>query len=367
MTDRRIAPQALVSFAEALLLASGAHSLVASDTAHALVETSRCGVDTHGVALLPKVLDRVKAGRSQLERPARVASGEGKPVATIDAGLTPGQHATALATREAVARAKAFGIGHVVVRQSTHFGAATPFLRTILNERLVGFVGSNSLRSMGAFGLRRANLGNNPFGFAAPASEGEDFLFDFCAAVMSFGRRAEYKRDGKPLPEGTFIVPDARPEGEGGVAEIADTLDEIALPFGDFKGASIAVMIEVLGGLLSGGHVGSATETVRDGEFLGPSHFVLALDPASFCGATFEANARAYFEGIRRGETSVRLPGDRLRQSVRERDERGIPLAPSLLEDLTGRARALGVDVSAISGAASAPMHGAANAPSPKG
>lgn len=342
MTLAHLDTASLTSFAKSLLLAAGAHEEVASDTAFALVETSRCGVDTHGIALLPKILDRVAQGRSQLHSPARVVHDKAA-VATIDAALAPGQHATMVAVREAASRAKQFGIGHVTVRQSTHFGAATPFLRALGAERLVGFVGSNSLRSMGAFDLRRANLGNNPFGFVAPAANGEDFLFDFCAGVMSFGRRAEYKRRGEPLPAGTFVKPEIPLAEEGGVAEIADTLDEIALPFGGFKGASVAVMIEVLSGLLSGGHVGAQTETTRDGAFLGPSHFVMALDPAAFGGASFGEDAAAYFAGLRRGDASVRLPGDRLRRAAFERDRDGIPLGEDLASDLEARAVALSV------------------------
>lgn len=325
----------LEGLSTALLLASGADEGIARDVTWSVIETSLRGVDTHGLALLPKILARLEAGRTQLREPANLVDDDPElAVGVLDAKLTPGQHACLVAAREATARAQRYGIGMIAVRNSTHFGGAVPYLAKILEARQVGFCGSNSLRSMAAFGARWANLGNNPFGFAAPVEGGEDFLFDFSAAVMSYGRRNQYLARGEATPAGAFIKPEAKLEA--GVCEVAANLEEIALPFGGHKGASMAVVVDVLSGLLASGSIGAETETLHDGSFHGPSQFVIAIEPKLFRALGFEKRLRAYIDAMHGSAASgdVRVPGEKGAKTRREREAAGIPVADALRDEL---------------------------------
>ena len=335
----------LRAFAESLLAALGAHPVVARDVAWATTEASLDGVDTHGLTLLPRIVKRVDAGRAQMSEPARARDIEAA-VDVVDAALTPGQHATMVAVRAAVERAKRHGVGYVSVLQSTHFGACAPFLRALESEGLAGMVGSNSLRSMAAFGLERANLGNNPFGFVIPAEPGPAFLFDASAAGMSFGRRRQLLDAGEALPAEAWVVPQGEVE-DLGVCEIADSLDHLAVPFGGYKGASVAVFVELLAGLLAGGHVGAETETLSQGEFRGPGHFVLAFDPVVMGHGAFGAVARRYLDGLHRGGRGVRVPGETAARTRAERQETGIPVAPALRGEFWELSTRTGVELPA--------------------
>jgi LDH2 family malate/lactate/ureidoglycolate dehydrogenase len=339
--DRSVTAEAFERYARGLLLEIGAAAVVAEDVAWATVESSLCGVDTHGVTMLLRILKRAEAGRSQLLLPATLVGDSDNAVAVLDARLTPGQHSTMAAAREAAARAKRFGVGYVAARNSTHFGSSVPFLRHLASERLAGMVGSNSLRSMAAFGLKRANLGNNPFGFVVPADPGPDFVFDASAAVMSFGRRAQRLGNGESLPEDAWLTPEG-PVDDLGVCEVADSLEQLAVPFGGFKGASVAVFVELLAGLLPRGQVGAATETISGDEFFGPGHFVLAFDPRVMGTRTFAADVRAYLDGIHRGSNDVRIPGERLARVRAARAVEGIPMDEAFLSELDERAKAAG-------------------------
>ncbi|MEM1349733.1 MAG: Ldh family oxidoreductase [Myxococcota bacterium] len=325
-----------------LLRAHCAHPDIIDDVSFAMLEASTWGVDTHGLAMLPGILRRAGDGRAQLERPAQIAHERGA-ACVIDAELSPGQHATMLAARQANERAKQHGVGVATVRNSTHFGCCTPFLVEVARQGFVGFVGSNSLRSMATFGLMRANLGNNPFGFAAPLEGERLMLFDASAAKMSYGRRGQFLRAGKELPEDTFITPEHPDDDTGGVCEIADSLEAVALPFGGFKGASVAVMVEVFSALLSAGYAGADTEVMREGVFLGPSHFVMAFAPEAFGVGDFAERMTSYYDGIRREDDRVRLPGDRAFKIREERTAQGIPVEDSLAARINDLCRDAGV------------------------
>ena len=329
---------------EELLVKIGANKTVASDCTKVMLSASLRGIDTHGVEMLPKILTRVKDNRCRVDIPSKIKKADGglNAVNVIDAKLAPGQHSCLVATHEAIKLAKSYGIGFITVRNSTHFGCCSPFLEEILKERMVGFVGSNTVCSMAAFGLEQPNLGNNPFGFAAPSQGKNDFIFDFSSAVMSYGKRIAYLESGKELAEGAFITVNDN-KGIKGVCEIDDSQEQIALPFGGFKGSSIAMMIDILSGLLSGGFSGADTESLnKDGLFLGPSHFVLAIDPKKLGLGFFEAEMQTYIEGIRKGG-EVRLPGDSSNEKRLKRLSTGIPIQGSLHLKIQAWSEELGV------------------------
>jgi LDH2 family malate/lactate/ureidoglycolate dehydrogenase len=317
-----------------LLTAAGAHETIARDVTTSLIATSLRGIDTHGLAMLPKILSRCEARRCQVQNPATIEIDNAElPIAVIDARLTPGQHSCLVASRIAKEKAKRFAVGIATVRNSTHFGACTPYLFEILKEGFVAWVGSNSSQSMAAFGAEYPNLGNNPFGFGAPLKNGKQFIFDFSSAVMSFGKLANYKKQGISAPLNSFIRPKNAPGKEEIIYEIAGKLTEVALPFGSFKGASVAMIIEILSGVLSDGHFGSQTESINGGVFLGPSHFAFAINPEFFFDSSerFQELMQKYIDDVRCGDPDIRIPGDAADKIESERIENGIPLADNLL------------------------------------
>lgn len=343
MSEPTIDTRALGRAADALLAAAGAHGTVARDVTDALIATSLRGIDSHGIALLPRILARAEAGRSQLSRPAETVRDADPGIAQLDAHLTPGQHACMAAARIAAKKAGEAGLALVTVRESTHFGAAAPYLLHLLENGLVGLVGSNATPSMAAFGATFANLGNNPFGFAAPVEGGPDLLFDFSSGVMSFGRLGKLRSTGAPVPEDAFIRPSDAP-AEGPVYEIAGALEYVARPFGDYKGAAVAVMIEVLSGLLSGGNFGTKTEVMEGERFRGPSHFVLAIDPQRFGVPDLPGRMAEYAAGIRQDRATIRLPGDAAGEVEKARRECGIPFPEALREEFIQLSQKLGAD-----------------------
>jgi len=233
----------------------------------------------------------------------------------------------------------------VTVRNSTHFGSASPFLLELLGDGLIGLVGSNSTQSMATFGADRANLGNMPFGFVAPVAEGHPFLFDFCCAVMSFGKLNRLKAAGEDIPAGAF-KPNTHVDKDALYTNAA-ALENLALPFGGFKGGNIAMMIETLSGLLSFGHYGAETEVVREGRLQGPSHFVLAIDPRKFAPPdqgpeAYALHMKRYVEELKSSHPDINYAGERAASTMADREAHGIPVSEALRHEISELATAKG-------------------------
>jgi len=346
----RYSAESLENAAAGLLRSFGAHEEVAADVARSCIRSSLRGIDSHGLALLPKIIDRVinkdagkesadkEAVRTQLSEPAVVVVGDADmPVAVVDARISPGQHACLSAARLATEKARRFGIAMVAVRNSTHFGAATPYLQEILAAGFVGMVGSNCTPSMAGCGSPVANMGNMPWGFGAPVAGAPDFIFDFCCAVMSFGKLNRLKAAGEPIPEGAFKAVEVDVSTTDRAFTNAAALSNLGLPFGGYKGSAVAMMIEVLSGCLSAGNFGADAECVKDGKFQGPSHFVLAINPSKFGGADgdFVEGMKKYVDDIKAPSPGeIRYSGENGAATHAERSVKGIPVAEALEKDL---------------------------------
>jgi LDH2 family malate/lactate/ureidoglycolate dehydrogenase len=311
------------------LVSLGAADIIASDVAHSLIVMSLRGVDSHGIMLLPGLLKRIKSGRCQIKKTAEFIT-DYPSIGVVDAYLSPGQHAGMAAVRHAVTKASQTGVYLATIKNSNHFGGCTPFLLHAVSSGMIAFVASNSAQSMAIYGAKIPNMGNNPLGFGAPVKGSHPFLFDFSSAVMSYGKLANYKAQGLKIPEGAFFKPTERREANVAY-EIAGQLTDISLPFGGYKGASIAVMLEVLSGILSGGAFGRTTELIDDnGHFHGPSHFVLVINPALTSGNNeiFTERMRSLISDIRGKEeiNQLRIPGDQATVMEKERLKYGIPI-----------------------------------------
>ena len=140
-------------------------------------------------------------------------------------------------------------------------------------------------------------------------------------------------RDGHSVPYGAGIDSNGR-----------DTTDPKAildggaqLAFGGYKGAALAMMVELLVGALIGDKLSFEAEVADNGDGGPPAggELIIALDPARFGdGAGFAAHADLLFERML-SDDGVRLPGDRRRKARLKTAKEGIRVPQSLFRTLT--------------------------------
>ena len=134
------------------------------------------------------------------------------------------------------------------MRDAHHFGALAPDIEP---SALAGFVVLscvNSRKRMNAWGGCRPVVGTNAIAFAAPRSGRPPFIWDQSCSVMSQGDLLLAARDGRDVPVGTGLDGQGRPTTSAAAILDGGTL----FPFGGGKGASIAVMVEILSAALTG-------------------------------------------------------------------------------------------------------------------
>jgi ureidoglycolate dehydrogenase (NAD+) len=243
-----IAVDELKAFALQVLVKCGVSNEDAETTAEVLVTTDTWGVFTHGTKALYAYTRRLRArGLNPQGRPH--VQSEGPAWALVNGDSSLGMVTGVYAMNLAIAKAKASGVAFVVVRNSCHFGAAGYYASIAAAQGQLGIAISNDVPSVAAPGSLGPVLGSNPFAFAAPSSHAGDFVLDIATAAAAGGKVAAAAAEGKSVPDTWLIDAEGRPTGDPTL--FVQQKASLA-PMAGHKGYGLALMIEILSGVLSG-------------------------------------------------------------------------------------------------------------------
>lgn len=321
-----------LSLTEAEALAVGALEAVgvprweAEVSARALIAAERDGLPSHGLSRLPFYLAQARSGKVVADARARIdVAGS---VVRVDAGHGLAFPAIARGVERAIPLARELGLVAVAIGRSHHFGVAGEPVERLAREGLVAMAFSNAPSAMAPWGGKRALYGTNPIAFATPRREGEPLVIDLSLSKVARGKVMLAKKAGEPIPEGWALDIEGRPTTDPDAA-IAGSM----VPAGDAKGASLALMVELLTAGLTGSHFGFQASSFFESEGEAPSvgHLILAFDPAHFSDGYLE-HIEALFTAMLE-QPGVRLPGERRYASRTDRCE-SIELPEAVVEEL---------------------------------
>ncbi|MBI2940071.1 MAG: Ldh family oxidoreductase [Chloroflexi bacterium] len=340
-----IAADRLRAYVEALFRRAGLSPEDAALAADIQVEADLRGVHTHGVAGVPGYLRQLQAGTIN-PRPRLNVIRQSGATAVVDGDNGLGQVVSHFAMRQAIDRAGEAGIGIAVACRSNHFGAAAYYAMMASSERLIGYATTNAGARIAAWGGKEPVVGNNPISWAIPAGEEWPIVLDMAQSVVAAGKIGMALRKSEPIPLGWALDREGQPTTDPRVG-----LTGLLVPIGGPKGFGLAVVTDVLAGVLSGGIFGLQLQyTPGVPTHLARSHCFMAIDPARFLDyGEYAARVDQMIRDVRSSERApgvdrLYLPGEiefRLRV---ERLERGIPLLASVVADLERAGQELGID-----------------------
>jgi LDH2 family malate/lactate/ureidoglycolate dehydrogenase len=92
--------------------------------------------------------------------------------------------------------------------------------------------------------------GTNPMAFGIPTRNGKPIILDFATASMSMGEIQKRVARNENIPDGTLLDGKGNPTND--FKSFRGPPRGVFLPFGGYKGSGVALMTEILAGLLSG-------------------------------------------------------------------------------------------------------------------
>jgi LDH2 family malate/lactate/ureidoglycolate dehydrogenase len=331
----RVTADQLMKVGLELLQTTGTGLREARLVAENLVAAEMRGMPTHGVNLIPTILERIAAGQMEVPTELKVIADQ-QAVVHIDGGNGFGQTAAVEGMRRCIEKARQFGVGFSLIRNTNNVGLLALYSLIAARQGLIGICACNGAASMAPWGGAEPFFGTNPFSIAAPGGAGDPVVLDMSTTVVARGKIRRAARLKERIPLGWALdaagVPTSDPE-----AAIQGTL----VPVGEHKGYGMAFFIDLICGLLSGSSYGRAVRTFHQPE--GPTGvgvMVMAAEIERFM--PFDRFSKLVDEHIRtirastraQGRERIYLPGEieaeREQQSRHEGIEIDQPVAKAL-------------------------------------
>ncbi|WP_332118326.1 Ldh family oxidoreductase [Azorhizobium caulinodans] len=330
-------PMAFLSLAEvealtrAALQASGVSPANEPSVTASVVAAEAEGVHSHGLARLPTYCAHAKVGKIDgkatptLSRPrpglVRVDAADGFAHPAIDLGLP--------ALLDA---ARAQGIAALAVTNSYNCGVVGYHVERIAKAGLMALGFVNAPASIAPVGGTKPVFGTNPIAFAVPRADGEPLVLDQSSSVVAKSEIVVHDQRGEAIPLGWALDRDGQPTTDPKAALAGGTM----VPAGGYKGAGLALIVEMFAAWLTGAHLSIDASSFADNTGGSPrtGQMFIAIDPGPLAGPSAAARMAHLFAAITDQE-GARLPGGR-RAAARVRTAaEGVRIPQALLDKLT--------------------------------
>ncbi len=331
MTDasRILTLDAIERLAHDVLVVAGTAPANAAPVARSIMRAEADGVHSHGLFRLPTYAEHVRVGKV-----------DGKAVPTVEAVGPGGVRADArtgfahpaisLGLERLIPLARAQGIAALAVTNSYNCGVVGHHVEDVAVAGLVALAFVNAPKSMAPWGGKTPVFGTNPMAFACPRRDLPPLVIDQSSSKIARSEIQMHERAGKPIPLGWAIDRDGKP-----TTDAKEAMAGSVLPFGDYKGYGIALMVDLLAGALTGSKLSHEADSFLSSADGPPrtGQFFVAIDPVRFGGADWLAHAETTFAKVL-AEPGVHLPGDRRQAKRRRHATDGVAVPAALLAQL---------------------------------
>lgn len=344
-------PSRLTSFCAMALERVGMSPTDAQILADILVTTDLRGVRTHGTFQLRGYIRQIQAGGMN-PRAQPIIIQQGPTWALLDGQAGSGVVTAYKAMRIGMSKAKENALAAVGVQNSNHFGAAGYYASMCLEEELIGLAMTNGDPTMGTPGAAGRILSNDPLAYAFPAGKEHPVMLDIAMSMVAGVKIHQAARQGKSVPAGWIVDKEGAPTTD----PLAFEAGGAHVPIGGHKGFGLALMVELLAGVLSGaGFTHQVHSFVAEPAI--PSevgHFFLVLDPRAFMpleefksrvdGLVREIKQTSRVAGVER----ILLPGEMEWEREAEARAKGLELDTATLGSLRSVEKDLGLEAAGL-------------------
>ncbi len=303
----------------------------AAEVARHFVLANLSGHDSHGIGMLPLYISAVKDG---LLKPSNMPVDRinAAPFLHIDANIALGQPTARKAVLRASDMALSGGVAILNLVDAHHIGRIGDYAEQAAARGLISMFWVNVAGRppiVAPHGAREARWGTNPHAIGVPTGDDRPLILDFATSRMAHGKARVALNKGEQVADGFLIDADGHATNDPATVFPPMPMGAL-LPFGDHKGAGIALIAEIFSAGLTGGAL------IKDKparSWIINSLFGILIDPARLEPDQGARNARinAIADYVRSaaprdGHDKVRAPGDMERETREQRSAEGIAL-----------------------------------------
>ena len=314
-----------------------------------LVRANLRGHDSHGVIRVPQYVASWKKGEADPKAEPVVVQ-DGPATALLDGKGGFGQIVARRGMEVAMAKAAAIGVAAVGVYNSNHIGRLADYTEMALERDMLAFLAVNAGgagQRMAPWGGRAPRLSTNPFAFACPTGSAVPISFDVATTVAAEGKVRVKRNRKEQTPPGWLIDADGKPTTDPNA--LYGKPEGSILPVGGHKGYSLALMVEVLGGIMArAGHSRENPGPVMNGIFMVVVDIARFVSPQNFRSEVDDLIRYLKTSPVAPGASEIMYPGEPEARAEAERRQRGIFVEEETWGQIAQAARDLGVAVPAV-------------------
>lgn len=283
---------------------AGADEGTAESLAQAVVSAEWAGSRAVGFAHLVDYLDGLRCGRIAGDAQPLISS-PAPAVIRVDALRGIAQRGFDLAFDDLVRRTRENGIAVFSLFNSFTVGELGYYTRRLAQVGLVATAACNAKAQVTTLESGQPVFGTNPLSFAAPTTQAKPFVVDQATSASAYVRLRQAAEAGESIPEGWAVDAAGQPTTSAVAA-----LDGLLLPFGGARGANIALIVEILGAGLTGGHWSiDAPHYAQGADSPAVGMLLTVIDPTLLV-PDFANRLTSQLERL--AEMKVRIPGSHL-------------------------------------------------------
>lgn len=320
----RIPAQLVFETIKSAFIKAGMPERKANVCARVHMESSLDGVYSHGLNRVERFVNYIKEGLVDVDAEPEIVEQMGV-MEIIDGHLAPGITNALFATDRAIALAEQHGLSIVGLRNTTHWMRGGTYGKYAAEKGYIAICWTNTESCMPAWGATSCGIGNNPLVMAVPNGDCP-VLLDMAMSQYSYGKLHVTRLKNEQLPYAGGYDQNGMLTTDPGSIEATRRI----LPTGYWKGSGLAVLLDIIAALISGGKSTAAIDNANLGSCGSCSQVFIVIDPYRFNSKeAVEQTIQETVEQIKsslpvEADQEIFFPGERTRNTRQENMEKGI-------------------------------------------
>jgi 3-dehydro-L-gulonate 2-dehydrogenase len=300
--------------------------------ARLFTDSSLDGVYSHGVNRFPRFMETIRNGVVDIDAEAKLSATHGA-LQQWDGMRGPGNLNAHACMERAISLSREHGIGCVALRNTNHWMRGGSYGWQAAEAGVIGICWTNTMPNLPPWGASEPRLGNNPLVIAVPRNEGH-IVLDMAMSQFSYGTLESYRNRGEQLPViGGF-------DSQGNLTSDPGAIETSRrpLPIGYWKGSGLALMLDMIAAVVSGGH---ATHQIK-ADVLQETNLSQAFFAFDLPSIDKDASSAELVNKIIQfvqtpdpsGASKARYPGQRTLEIRKQNLAEGIPVEADVWEQI---------------------------------